>query len=240
MIPFFGHTFNEDAWSPHAEQDYFKIGEAISYIPSRAWLSSFIVHDDNLGPNLCIPQGFLDKAKVDYVLELLPQGWRYSGVEAELVAADYFYSILPELADSLEKPWLRRLLEYVIRKKLILRHVPIGKNDYLAALRRATDWEGRAESTETLSVLEDLVPERYWMIEVSVPEVFSTNKRKLGEILLDAERELSSDIDGTSFVLARFPGCYAFFDQQDGYGIPRFSTTSSSLESHIPVYSVGS
>jgi hypothetical protein len=238
VIPFFGHTFNEDSWAATGGPAYFQYGEHIRYIPSRAWLSSFIVHDDNFGANLCIPQNFLKKDLVSCVFELLPPGWAYSGSEAEVAAADYFYSILPNIPPSDSVPWLRRLWEYVDNQRLILRHVPITKAKYLEHLRNIDDWEGGKESESTIAAFETTVSiDQFWMVEVSVPEVFPTNKRKLGEILLDASKPLSTETDGTSFVLARFPGSFLFFENLDSQGDPTFALSPSDIRSHVPLYS---
>jgi hypothetical protein len=58
-IPVFGHTFNEDAWAPMAELTHF-LGRDIKFIPSHAWVSMFLGHDDGAGSNICIPQHYLD------------------------------------------------------------------------------------------------------------------------------------------------------------------------------------
>jgi len=236
IIPCFGHTFNEDAWAPHADVMYFTVGETIKYVPSRSWMSSFIVHDDNLGANLCIPQGFLQNDKVGYAVELLPRGYVYPGAFAELVAADYFYSLLPAVyTKSFKNRWVRCLSHYVHDQRLILRTVPITAQDYLDFLGNAEDWENNRENENSLKDLQELKPEKLWMIEVSIPEVFSTNKRKLGEILLDAENPLSEMIDGASFVMARFPECYVFFDKVKKSGSSSFLTSPSSFKSHLPL-----
>ena len=238
VIPFFGHTFNEDSWAATGGPAYFQFGEHIRYISSRAWLSSFLVHDDNFGANLCIPQNFLKKDHVNCVFELLPVGWACSGTEAEVAASDYFYSILPNLPPSNDVPWLRRLWEYVADQRLILRHVPITKKGYLEHLRAIEDWEYRKESGSTIDEFDTSVSsEKFWMVEVSVPEVFPTNKRKLGEILLDASMPISLETDGSSFVLARFPGAYVFFDSLDAQGDPTFALSPSDLRSHVPLFS---
>jgi hypothetical protein len=78
------------------------------------------------------------------------------------------------------------------------------------------------------------------MVEVSVPEVFPTNKRKLGEILLDASRDLSPETDGASFVLARLPGYFVFFDSLDANAEPVFSFTPNQLRSHTRLFSASS
>jgi hypothetical protein len=241
IIPFFGHTFNEDSWVPNAEPSYFRIGEHITYIPSRNWLSSFVAHDDNFGANLCIPQSYIAKENVSCVFELLPPGWCYSGVSAEFAAADYFYSILPNVPLDGTIPWLGRLLEYVERQRLILRHVPVSKERYLQDLRERKDWEGNKVPDGTIREFETLITaDQFWMVEVSVPEVFPTNKRKLGEILLDASRDLSPETDGTSFVLARLPGYFVFFDSLDSNGEPVFSFTQNQLRSHTRLFSASS
>jgi len=62
IIPFYGHTFNKDTWVPNADISYFRIGEGVGYVPSESWTSSFIGHDDNFGPNFCIPRLYIGKA----------------------------------------------------------------------------------------------------------------------------------------------------------------------------------
>jgi hypothetical protein len=236
IIPCFGHTFNEDAWGPHADVMYFTVGAQIAYVPSRAWTSSFIVHDDNLGANLCIPQSFVKDENAGYAVELLPRGYAYSGALAEIVASDYFYSLLPAVFNTgWGNLWVNRLIHYVNDQRLILRCVPITVKQYLEFLRSAEDWEHEKENIQSLEDLTALKPDKLWMVEVSVPEVFSTNKRKLGEILLDAENPLSDQVDGTSFVLARFPECYVFFDSISLTGQPSFLTSPSNFKSHLPL-----
>jgi len=100
------------------------------------------------------------------------------------------------------------------------------------------DWEGRKESESTINAFETSVSvDEFWMVEVSVPEVFPTNKRKLGEILLDASKPLSPETDGRSFVLARLPGAFVFFENLDAQGDPTFALSPSALLSHVPLHS---
>ncbi len=234
IIPCFGHTFNEDAWGPQAENAYFHIGESIQYIPSRAWCSSLIVHDDNFGANLCIPVSLLKPDQVIYAIELFPDRYQFSGAEAEVVSADYFYSLLTTLEDGevAANVWIKRLLLHVRNQMLILRCVAVNREQYLDDLQSHTDWEGNVESSEIIESLQNQLPNEMWMVEVTIPEIFSTNKRKLGEILLDASRPLTTEIDGGSFILARFPECYVFFDRLNGCGEPNFLTARSCIRSH--------
>jgi len=238
IIPCYGHTFNEDAWGPQAESAYFRIGESIRYIPSRAWCSSFIAHDDNFGANLCIPMSLLNADQVVYAVELLPDGYAYSGAEAEVASADYFYSLLPQLPSEviLDNAWVGRLIDYVFNQQLILRSVSVSRDAYISSLKEARDWSGAGELDEVVESLARQLPPLMWMVEVTVPEIFSTNKRKLGEILLDAGKELKPEIDGESFLLARFPESYVFFDQMSGDGNPSFLTVQSALKSHTALW----
>lgn len=199
-------------------------------------MSSFIVHDDNIGANLCIPQAFLKDENAGYAVELLPRRYVYSGALAEIVASNYFYSLLPAVFNKVgTNPWVKRLIHYVQQQRLILRCVPITVTQYLKFLREAEDWEHRKENAQSLKDLTGLKADKLWMVEVSVPEVFSTNKRKLGEIFLDAEKPLSEQVDGTSFVMARFPESYVFFDKITASGQPSFLTSPSDFKSHLPL-----
>jgi len=236
IIAGFGHTFNEDAWAPQAQSAYFRIGETIRYIPSRAWASSFIVHDDNFGANLCIPTTYLKPDQVGYVVELLPTGATYSGALAEIVSADFFYSILPNLPRE-ENPWLDRLWDHFHQQKLILRCVFTTREQYVKGLESVEDWEGQTEDAAVIEDLRSQQAQNLWMIEVAIPELFSTNKRKLGEILLNAEQGIDFHDPFKSFILARFPSLYVFFDGFGDQNTPLFLTSPSQIQSHTPLFS---
>ena len=238
MIPVFGHTFNEDTWAPNAEGDYFNIGNAIRYVPSDSWMNSFVVHDDNYGSDLCIPKAFLRRENADYAVALLPRDFAYNGLFAEFAASDYFYSLLPKLA-GVANPWLKRLVQYCVKQKLILRAVPISKTAYIDHLSHIRDWELHCENSETLDHLGTIEPDRMWMIEVSIPDLFSTNLRKIGEVLLDATRPFSAKVDFTLFVLARFPEIYFFFEKMNSDGTPSFVTVPSDFLSHTKLLRSG-
>ena len=237
MIACFGHTFNEDTWAPTAEVDYFG-ADSIRYTPSDAWMSSFLVHDDNFGPNLCIPKAFLKPELVRHAFVLLPAGFAYEGFIAEMIAANFLYSIVEHLADS-KNEWYLRLVEAARIRKLILRVVPITKTAYLANLRKLDDWDFHQEREETLVEIERVIqPSLMWMIEVSFPDLFPTNKRKVGEVLLDASVPLPDELTFGMFVLARFPGAYVLLERAEGEkGGPQFLSVPSDLLSHTEVLS---
>jgi hypothetical protein len=236
IIPFFGHTFNEDSWPPVAEGAYFKIGEAIRYIPSEQWMSSFVVHDDNFGSNLCIPKAYVQAGNAQYAVVLLPRDYQYGGIYAEVAAADYFYTLLPKL-EAGSNPWRRRLLKHVDDQTLVLRTVPISKGEYLQHVQTIDDWDFKKEDEGTIQALASMMHERMWMVELSIPDLFPANKRKIGEILLSAEKPFTTSNDFSLFLLARFPESYLFFDRLDtGSGLPLFSEAPSGLGSHTGLF----
>lgn len=210
IIPFFGHTFNEDTWAPHAEGDYFQIGHKIRYIPSDAWLSSFIAHNDNFGSNLCIPKNFIKHKRVDLAVALRPRGFAYPGFIAEIMASGYFYSLLPQLSGRPNR-WMERLASYVAGQKLIFRTVPNTKANYLNHLKSMADWQGKRESSQTVRDIGSILPEKLWVVEVSIPDLFSTNKRKLGELLLDATRPYVEKGDYSFFCNGTTSGSICIF-----------------------------
>jgi hypothetical protein len=234
IIPVFGHTFNEDTWAPRGEGAYFQIGKDIRYIPSAAWMSSFIAHDDNFGSNLCVPKEYVRPAKAVYAVALFPLGYVAPGFVAEVAASRYFYSLLKQL-DGSGNRWRERLLEAVENKELILRTVAATRDQYIAHLRTMADWQEHREEAELVTVLASFLPEKLWMTEVSIPDLFSTNLRKLGELLLNGALTVSDQPDYSKFVLGRFPGRYIFFDHLDGRKHPHFLTAESRIESHTPL-----
>jgi hypothetical protein len=234
IIPVFGHTFNEDTWAPRSEGAYFKIGREIQYIPSSAWMSSFIGHDDNFGSNLCVPKDYVSRGHADYAVALYPLGYAAPGFIAEVAASRYFYSLIRELKNSGNR-WLDRLLD-VARKELILRTVAITREEYTAHHSAMEDWRSDKEDPEVVAAIATMLPEKMWMIEISVPDLFSTNLRKLGELLLDGALTISDRADYSKFVLGRFPGRYVFFERLDGRKHPRFIVVTSKIESHTPLW----
>lgn len=231
IIPVFGHTFNEDTWAPRGEGAYFRVGEKITYIPSESWASSFLIHDDNFGSEFCLPKRFVRRGHVYYCVALRPAGFAYGGLMAEVIGSRFFYTVLPRLVAT-EHRWLNRVLESVRRQELILRTLPVSRTRYLDHLKQIEDWRYSRENPAVIELLAPRIPERMWMIEVSVPELFSTNLRKIGELLLAADCALEPKAFAASYVLARFPGRYFLPAGYAADGSPQFQLAPSSLDSH--------
>jgi hypothetical protein len=234
IIPFFGHTFNKDTWVPDADSAYFNVGGGVGYIPSESWTSSFLGHDDNFGPNLCIPRLYVKPDQAEYVVELLHENVAYSGVHAEAVSLIFLYSLWPHITKS-GNPWMKRLAAsaHPDVQRVVLRAICISKGEYLNDLRRDTDWEGKREGKKLPVLLEKYLPAKVWSVEVSLPHLFPANEHKLGEILLNpfVAFDPKAPINYDLFLLARLPGSIFVLESASG-GSPSFMEVPSRCVSH--------
>jgi hypothetical protein len=231
IIPFYGHTFNQDIWVPRASLAYFHIGDNTRYISSEEWLSSFIGHDDNFGSNYCVPRRFLEPEQVTFVVALRPPNTAYGSIEAEAIGADSLYSMLNSI-DNRDNYWVRRLLTHIGKQDVVLRTLYVRRGQYVAHLRETRDWEENSEREEVLDIFAVHLPENLWMVEISIPELFPANFHKLGEVILDACVSLEPYPSWESlWVLSRFPGSYLI-----NPGSEPFTSLDSALESHTPLY----
>lgn len=232
IIPFYGHTFNKDTWVPDAEKFYFNIGAELRCIPSENWTSSFIGHDDNFGSNFCVPRLYISPDHVQYVVELLKGAAEYDGVKAEVLALYFLYSFQSALNRNLT--WVRRLLGLL--QRVVLRTVCVTREKYIKHLSEIKDWSDVKEDSAITKTLEHLTSNLFWVIEVSIPQLYPANERKIGEIVLDAEHRIEITpevhVDNNCFILARFPGDYIFMTGANQYG-PTFTTVPSKIQSHV-------
>lgn len=239
IIPFYGHTFNKDTWAPDADASYFNIGGSVGYIPSEMWTSSFIGHDDNFGPNFCIPRLYVKPEQVQYVAELKKTNAQFGGIIAEAQALQFLYSLNPCL--TFNNRWLNRLRFYSLPEiqQVVLRAICIDRDSYLTHLKNMADWDGNPEDPSLITALTKLLPALLWVVEVSIPHLFPANERKLGEILLNASlaRDTNRSIDYKLFLLARFPAQYFLLKSANQHR-PNFMTIPSKIASHTPVLKV--
>lgn len=237
IIPFFGHTFNKDTWVPDAELSYFNIGGDVGYVPSENWTSSFIGHDDNFGSNYCVPRLYVPQQQADYVVELFNEGAQYSGVQAEAVTLNFIYSLHSSIKTHTNSNyWINKLVEYIEVQRIVLRAIYITKSTYLKQLDSTVDWDGNREDRKIVSLLRKLLPEKMWVIEISFPQLFPANERKIGEVLLNPfiTINMRRDVDYRLFLMARFPAQY-YFLKSFKKAKPDFIKVSSKIESHMPL-----
>lgn len=252
-IPVFGHTFNEDTWAPNADFSYFKIGSRTRYVPSESWLSMFIAHDDNWGSNFCIPRRYLHTKRictklgknplpcpmetegVAYVISTMPKSVKMRPIDAEVIAADYLLTMLPQIP-AIQNPWYERLKKYANMDMLVLRPIIITPDDYTRHLYDVRDWNGKNIRRDIIEDLKMyLQDEFYWLIELSIPELFPANRRKVGEILIRAKTSSGQGRNMKNFVIARLPSHFALYES-GGSSKPKYQFIPSGVASHVELY----
>lgn len=240
IIPFYGHTFNKDTWVTDAENSYFKIGSSVGYIPSDNWTSSFIGHDDNFGSNFCVPRLYVKPEQVDYVAALYPSGVRLTGSALgglALLILSEIYAHIP-----VGNKWLSRLKEAFSGPvpQVVFRTVCLESAKYFSTLAKDSDWNGRHEDPRILQAFSTVsFPKYFQVVEISLPQLFAANERKIGDIVFDAGSVMPdrySTINELPFIFARLPQIYFLMSGKDRE-INCFSTMPSSIVSHVPVLS---
>lgn len=233
IIPIYGHIFDKDTWAPNADISYFHIGEGVGYVPSESWTSSFLGHDDNFGPNFCIPRLYIESNKVEYVVEIFRPGIFYSGMHAEAMALNILYSLRPNIGSANNK-WISRLLEWTSKQQVVFRAQAMSRDEYVEHLCCLRDWDNNGENPDLCKLLGQEMPDYIWAVEVSTPQLLPANERKLGEIVLDATRDLDPDDDtavNEVFIFARLPEMYLLGGDITN-GNPQFTQVPSMLISH--------
>lgn len=247
IIPFFGHTFNQDTWIPRAQRAYFHFGDDTRYIPSDEWLSSYLGHDDNFGSNFCVPRTFLDPLNVRYVVALLPENYKCDPIQAEVMAAQVLYELFKLIPQRhKQRFWFNELSEYIEDQDVVLRTHHISREKYVEHIVTMQDWDGNRSGFPEGVLMKYIPPRPLWMIEMSIPEVFSTNYGKLGEILLLGDVELSVDENASEkeilfnflskIIFVRLPGVVLVRIRIKEQGSSSFAPLDCALEGHMPLY----
>ena len=183
-----GHSFEPDLWWAVAETPYYnRKPSGINYHCSTTWVQNFIIQDDNFGPYLTIPKELLwyfEKDKLIIVVAL-PPGIFIQAEDAETIA----YSLIASAAEirksqrsslivndpSLFK-WFDIFYDHSKKNDMVLRTWLIGSEIFKKSY----------VSPSTQSCYNSIeLPEKIWLTEISIPELFSQKRLRLGEVLID-------------------------------------------------------
>ncbi|TVM03342.1 MAG: hypothetical protein CV087_05605 [Candidatus Brocadia sp. WS118] len=242
-ISIFGHTFNDDTWVPRAATQYFTVGRSARYVSSEEWTSTYIGHDESLGSNYCIPRWYLinnpDITSI-HVLAVLPNNAELDPVEAEAITICCLDEIMVQQFENTKQYlWFNRLKAAVEGQTVVLRSLFLSGERYLDHLAEIRGWNDRQIECIDKNTIEDLrkvLKGFFWIVEISVQELFPANRRKLGEIVLKATKASREDGDYSNFVFARLPGTFVY-PQVLGKLIP-LVTSPSQIGSHTELINV--
>ena len=247
IIPFYGHTFNKDTWVSDADTAYFTVTQEFRYMRSENWASSFIGHDDNFGPNFCVPRLYMRPEHVDYVVAIQEPGVILRSQDAEVAALSIISECVAKYGDS-NNPWVRRLALSLPhagdpnqRFDAVLRAVELTKDEYVSHLKNSKDWQGNSGDDAILDVLSArVIPARLIVVEVSMAQLFPANKDKLAEVVFDGAKPLKRSetyVGGYEFVLTRMPGRYlTLLPVAKNSAKLAVATANSKFVTHIPLF----
>ncbi len=203
VVLVFGHTRHSDEWHPQAIPTYGGPGSA-KYLSASAWIDHFLIHDDNLGPYYTLGSHALESdpdVTAHWIIAVRRQTPTLTANGAEGIAAATLTNILPLLATSACGKWF----DYITQKtwKYVLRPILMDRADYLAHLAEAEGHDFSRMTEDEIARFE-LLPDRLWMVEFSLPALFTGNRSKLGEVLLEADPKDLSEPEAV-FVGLRMP-----------------------------------
>jgi hypothetical protein len=199
-----------------------------------------LVVDSEGVPVDCRQQG----GSVSYAIGTVSGNVQVDPIAAEAIAADYLMAILGQVPDSFpgwRERWQNRLAVHVQDRRLVRRpegmvlrtSLATGRS-YVEHILQVRGWDPEKRIPTWIGeVLSPVVDDPFWMVEVSIPELFSANRRKVGEVLIRADVAPSTSRDAGSFLLARLPGCFVLLDADDQSRVSHSASEPSFL--YIPV-----
>ncbi|MDA9393090.1 hypothetical protein WN73_21470 [Bradyrhizobium sp. CCBAU 45394] len=208
IIPILGYTLNTDEWHPGGSISRPK--RQSGWFSSSQWIDHVIVHDTELGPYFCMSRAWLAeelgraattgmKPRLVVAPIWTPQV-KVSPVYAEQLAGQYLGVWLRRVAEV--NPGTGRWWDYLCNNGsyVVLRTTFISSQDYQIHLQKLDDkiqstgepvptWisPGEKEPHSFRSFMNSLPP-NFWICEISLPQLYGGNRKKLGEILIDSRR----------------------------------------------------
>ena len=231
VVTVFGHTRNSDEWHPQAIPAYTGPSSG-RYYASSAWVDHFLIHDDNFGPYYTLSTRALEvdpKMRPICVIAVQAHEPNAPPAFAEGVASFILANLLPGLAGERSEKWF----EYITRRTqtYVLRTLLVSKANYLAHISGACGHDGGRYSQADIDHFAFL-PEFFWMVEFSLPALYTGNNSKLGEILLDANKVADPKKPETLFLGMRMPSL--ILTAEDGSA----ALHESAFKTHCPIFSV--
>ena len=231
VVLVFGHTRNSDEWHPQAIPAYAGHKSA-PYYPASAWADHYLIHDDSFGPYYTFASRSLEiesNVKARYIISLYPKSVVADSVLAEN-ASSMFMAKIKKVADELvakygESKWLKYMAENNI--KYVLRTVLITREEYIEHISSAIDHDNQTLD-KTSAHHFNSIPDIFWMVEISLPHIYTGNRGKLGELIVAADIE-HKDIKCELIINAvRLPGVFIYNEFQEYAEI--------DIKSHINIY----
>lgn len=212
MILVIGHTFDPHAWWPEAHERYYQKLPQGRYLKSSSWVN-FICHDDNFGPFLSFPREipiesnsiYKEGEKFDtgiYTIIVPSPKPLLLGAEIinPLIYGMFRDDIIKNHIRSIKSIWSDCFLRHLEEGKLLLRSFLITKDDFLERIKNSKNRMSKRVK-DFYQKQEMFIPlDRFWITEISVPEIFSQERYCLGEIITDPQPPFTIELKNVYYL----------------------------------------
>lgn len=229
VVPVLGHTIKSDMWRPEAEVAYnlhslSRLENYIDYRPASMWIDNFLIHDDNFGMYLSLPVDSLRRTTIPqydptfrawFVIGLVPYELGTKGTEAELASQHLVRVMLKKLRAVPNKSYWLDILYRKNQAPLVTRTALFKLERYrrhlgfeLSESKRRKDSNGRIFTDDIIMKMTQDLPEHFWFSELTLPDLYTTNRTKLIDVLYSSQKPPASDENKMleKCILIRFPG----------------------------------
>lgn len=255
-IAVIGHTLNSDEWFPEASFGYIgpeviisNRNASFSYLSSSRWVDHYIIHDDNYGMYYCLGATCLrkitlpkydPKLRVHSVIGICPEEMSISPSIIEQNGAKIINDFIQQIYKETTAVWGRKLYETCVKNNhneyLLLRTLLLNRENYIEHLSKLEDHKKQTVSEDILYLVKYL-PEKFWMIEFTLPNLYTANKSKLGE----ATFYIDQDENDLNKLLISFRGPESFIirvDNNKQKDKPFIIINNEKISSHCPLYRI--
>lgn len=231
VVVVYGHTRHSDEWHPQAIPAYSGPSSAQYYSASN-WIDHFLIHDDNFGPYYTLSSRafeFQSTVKVHWIISVRKSEANLPAHLAEAIAAVQLANLLPSLAPMGTGRWFEYITQQ--QRQFVLRSILVNRADYIEHLESSVAHDGSTITQVALDRLGALV-DRFWLVEFSLPELFTGNHSKLGEVVIAANVEPNVSLVDQPLTLAiRMPDVLLIRNLVEN----TLESVPSGVEAHLPI-----
>lgn len=238
VVPVLGHTIKSDMWRPEAEVAYSlhnrrslsKLESYVNYRPASMWIDNFLIHDDNFGMYLSLPVDSLRRITIPhydptfrawFVIGLVPYELGTSGSEAEWASQFLVRAILSIFRSVPNKSYWMDILYRKNQAPLVTRTALFTIERYrthlgfkLPVSERRKDSNNKTFTDDIIMKMTQNLPDHFWFSELTLPDLYTTNRTKLIDVLYSSKKPRASDEEKMlgNCILIRFPGLAIRFE----------------------------
>lgn len=231
VVAVLGHTLNTDRWTPEARLGYGSYPIS-PYISGSAWADHFIVCDDNFGMYVTMPTEAIRNVLVpkynpnlhaSLAVGLVPGNVSVPGYLAEQTAVSVAAQLIMMTPAQTDDRWLNLLKQ----GPLVCRTLWRDKADYCASMASARDEQQHSLTAAESQTLDACLPPRFWVTEITLTNLYTGNKHKVGDIVTLADATAVQMANRDAVVFAWLPG-------RAWHGPALINQTNCSFTGHIP------